>query len=349
MAELKDPHKEGLTPELFAKQPEWSKMAFAYRLFCTLCPPGVSRRLQKYLLKAMFAPGVSFPPGVIFPPGTTFPPGYTIPPGWSPGDPLPGGFVFPPGFPFPAGWNPGDPLSWEMIMQLLGLDDFPNGYPLSPMYLGAWEPGPINAGGSGLVEAEPVEVLLVGSDSDGKFWSKDANWNTARIHGFTFQLKDDETSSSDGLGCYLLAGSYNIFRVFLFFDLSTIPAGKTVTAAEVRVAGGYFANSTITLQKGTQEDPLVATDFLAFAGTPFASAVWQISTDPENDANVFTLNAAGLAYLSSILGGTAKFCLRDYEYDYLNTPPDGFDNYNGLYFAEDPRPAYRPSIKVAYL
>jgi len=115
MAEQINSCGKGLTPKCFAEYPEWAKMAFAYRVFSLFAGPTATRRLQKYLLKAIFAPGVDFPPGFDPDPGTVYPPGTDIPPGWTPGDPLPETVIPPPDWDFPPGWTPYVPIDWGLL------------------------------------------------------------------------------------------------------------------------------------------------------------------------------------------------------------------------------------------
>ena len=66
--------------------------------------------------------------------------------------------------------------------------------------------------------------------------------------------------------------------------------------------------------------------------------------------NVFTFNAAGIAYIQSVVASTAKLCLRDYPYDYLDVDPGGtgYDYRNGCYYADDGRDNRIPKLTVTY-
>jgi len=116
------PCARGLTPECFKEYPEWAKRAFAYRLFHTLFPPNITRRLPKILRGPLVYPGVVIPPDIPFPPGTIIPPDTDFPPGWTPADPAPPGILPPP---FAPGQEPPDGA-------------------LPPLYTQPWEPGPVH-------------------------------------------------------------------------------------------------------------------------------------------------------------------------------------------------------------
>lgn len=118
MAEQINPCDKGLTPECFGEYPEWAKMAFAYRIFSLFAGPTATRRLQRYLIKAIFAPGVDFPPGFDPDPGTIYPPGTDVPPDWTPGDPAPDGSVPLPWWAIPSDWWRESPADWALLFPL---------------------------------------------------------------------------------------------------------------------------------------------------------------------------------------------------------------------------------------
>ena len=112
----------------------------------------------------------------------------------------------------------------------------------------------------------------------------------------------------------------DIYRGFLPFDFSSLPTNKTLFYARLTVVGVKKDSGTsphITVQEGTQADTLTTDDYDAFTGSYFT-----LLTPPASQAsfgNAF--NSAGLTYLESKVGGTAKLCLREYEHDYLNQSP----------------------------
>jgi len=291
---------------------------------------------------------VSFPPGFVWPSGFVFPPGYEFPPGWSPGDPLPGGFIFPPGFIFPIGWKPGDPLTWEMLLQLLGLDEFPAGYPLPSWLIDIWGPGRLRpADSSPLVSYSGVPIIA--SAGDGVMISDGVTWDIARNVGSHIFISAGVAEHTQAISVlYEMIVGYFCRRSFLQFDLSVIPAGQTVTGVVVNVTGITNNEGNVVIMEGTQDDILVDANWNAFSGTGFADVAWKKYVDPDLNLNVFTLNAAGIAYVESVLGGTAKFCLRELDSDYDDVAPiiEGPDN--GMAYSEYAVESFRPYIVVTY-
>lgn len=327
MAEIADPCKEGLTPECFAANPTWAKMAFAYRLLSALAPPNITRRLQKYLLKAIFPPGVDFPTGFIPDPGTTFPPGFVFPPGWQPGDPVPDGFVWPPGVPIPPGDTGASP----------------------PLYLAPFEPGPVNTGLGGAPPKELITVKLFSSLSNGRVISRANNWPHARGGNDYLNAVTDEYSAGDAISAYFEGALYYVNRTFLYFDLSSIPAGSKIKSAVLGVVGNSQNDSSVRVYKGTQEDPLVDSDFDAYEGYPFALCTWQIYVAPDFNTNLMTLSSGGRSYIQGVIGGTAKFCLREDTKDRANEAPTILAPLNGVNFAKWTDEDYKPSLTLVYV
>jgi len=137
-----------------------------------------------------------------------------------------------------------------------------------------------------------------------------------------------------------IAGLYYCTRSFFDFDLSSIPASKTIASATLSLTttGPYL--HTICLQEGTQNIPLTVNDFQAFTGALFATKITSIGL------NTITLNASGIAYLQTVLAGTAKLSVREHSFDYLDVAPDvGFGRV-GLYFADTPLDADKPTLTI---
>lgn len=327
MAGKIDPCAGGLSAACFAAQPVWAKTAFAYRLFCALAPPNVSRRLQKYLLKGIFAPGVDVPSGFVPDTGTTFPPGFVFPPGWSPGDPLPEGFVFPPGAPIPPGETG----------------------PAAPLFLSPFEPGPVKTGGGAPPAPEPITVKLFGSLSNGRVISRANNWPDARNGNDYLNAVSDEYSAGDAISAYFEGALYYINRTFLYFDLSGIESLSKVTSAILGVVGAENAESSVRVYKGTQEDPLEDADFDAFEGYPLALADWQYYIAPDFNTNLMELSASGKTHVEDSWPGTVKFCLREDTKDRANVAPDALEPLNGVNFAKWTIEDYKPSLTLVYV
>ena len=326
MAGNENPCAKGLTPECFTAHPEWAKKAFAYRMFCMLAPPGITRRLQKYLVDAMAFPGTILPPGFEIPPGWTVPPGFVFPPGWKPGDPPPPGLI-PPG----VDWN-----------------DPPGIAPAPPPFICPWQPGPPIPSGGRLPTGKETLIVILGSTTDGELWCGKSTWSAARNATTSIYGNNTHTKSSTAIKAMFASGFYQIARSFLYFDLSLLPVGKKIVSAIVGIVGYDTANSDVSIQEGTQGSYVSTTNWSSFTGLPFAAATWRKFVSPDLNTNLLDFNAAGKLYVKSVLGGTAKFCLREYSHDYLDVAPAWPTWVNGMYFANTSAETFRPYISIIY-
>jgi hypothetical protein len=138
--------------------------------------------------------------------------------------------------------------------------------------------------------------------------------------------------------------SYAVYRSFFAFSLTGVSG--TVSAATFTLT--KFSTSTETgdlcLFQGSQADTLTTADFAAFGATELATRVASPTTT--GGTAVFTLNAAGLAYLNSVGAGTAKFCVR-IALDVDNTAPTT-NLTNQFAASEHATPAYRPNLHVTF-
>lgn len=317
MAIKRHPCADGLTPECFEDYPEWAKRAFAYRLLCMIAPPAITKRLQRVLKRAMFFPGVTIPPGVELPPGVIVPPDTTFPPGWQPGDPLPPGAIPP-------------AIDW---------DNPPAPAITPPENVAPFGPGPTHPPGS----SPPGEVTIeiYSSTGDGHVYISRTSWSAAHdaLTGSSFNTTD--TIDSDGICASKTGITYPIRRCFFYFDLSSIPASKTVLSVDLFIRGFGYAESNVSVQEGTQSDPLAVEDFDAFTGAYFRQILWTSSD------NNFAFDAAGVAFIQSKLGATAKLCLREYYHDYLDITPTVLERC-GLYFSNHSTVSRRPKLIIVY-
>jgi len=151
-----------------------------------------------------------------------------------------------------------------------------------------------------------------------------------------------ETETNEAIRAQFEMPEACIFRSFFDFDLASIPGGASIVSCtfEVKSSGGNICIASI--QKGTQSDALEFDDYDAFSGAPFGTLTWAAGI------NVFVLNAAGLAYIESKFGDTAKLCMREYTHDYLDAiPGDGEDHKAGLYWS-GAAGANRPKMTIKY-
>ena len=126
----------------------------------------------------------------------------------------------------------------------------------------------------------------------------------------------------------------DICRGFLPFDFSSLPTNRTLFYAKLTVVGVKKDSGTspkITVQEGTQADTLTTDDYDAFTGSYFTLL------EPPSSQATFgnTFNAAGLSYLESKVGSTAKLCLREYDHDYLDQCPSDTTTYGSSIHASE--------------
>lgn len=173
--------------------------------------------------------------------------------------------------------------------------------------------------------------------------SKIDTW--ANVHDAT------EGSSSLDTGAYMAvmiqasyaSGEYTIIRSFFYYDLAGFSGTATACSHYVM---GYLRNAqNVIAQQGTQSSTLIVDDFDSFTGTSFgANTTW--ATDSYNS---IVFNATGLSYVNSVVGSTAKICLREQDYDYGNTAPTSTYIGSGGYFADQENTDYDPYLYITGL
>jgi hypothetical protein len=188
----------------------------------------------------------------------------------------------------------------------------------------------------------------MGSTTDGTFEDWDVLWSDAWSNPGSPYLWVNSSYRNKCMSAYLYSGAYFIARSYLFFDLSSIPLASTIKTVTVTCIGKYAANTPVVIQQGTQHEPIIMADYNAFTGNYFAGVVWQKMVDANPNPNNLILDAAGRTYVSSCLGGVAKFCLREYTHDYRNIAPTISTSRNGMHFANHLVEAYRPCITITY-
>lgn len=194
----------------------------------------------------------------------------------------------------------------------------------------------------------PEPLSIYSSITDGTITASNAVWATLRNTQGNAYAWTSTASESNAMTARFFNNNYYIRRSWLYFDLSTVPSGSTILAVTVNVIGHVYDVAEVTIQEGTQQDALVASDWLAFTGTYFAKTTWTETEFAPGVPNVFTLNAAGIQYVQDNIGGTAKFSMREYDLDYLNAPPTDSTSRAGCFFANNTEPTFKPHIIITY-
>ena len=170
-----------------------------------------------------------------------------------------------------------------------------------------------------------------GDTGDGAIYYLNAtSWSQARdATDGTGNDGGTGASRGQGQGCYE-DGNYDIFRCFFPFDLSGAPSGQTVTA--VSWFGYYISNaqSNVSIQESSFSS-ITNSEYDSFSGSEFGHVSWAVG------ANEISFNASGISYVDGIFSsGTAKFCTREYDYDYLDSVPGSGESYkNGIILADN--------------
>lgn len=205
-----------------------------------------------------------------------------------------------------------------------------------------WLPGPPHRPSPTPVAGE-TEVIITSSVKDGHIRNDDANYNTARTDGTGDVAKDDSVSFVHAMAVNYWSGVYNVYRSFFYFDLSSVPAGKTVTEVALLLTELVYHNTGVAVYKGTQAATLTIADFDSFEGDAFAN---QAFVDGENK---LTFNAAGKQYVENMLGSAVKLCCRESDFDVAGAVPAASTNHrNGCYYAEASE-SQRPRLKITYI
>jgi len=178
--------------------------------------------------------------------------------------------------------------------------------------------------------------------------SLSATWSTAMstgssISASTTAIRVNTYASNEKSGT-----KYQIRRGFLYFDTSGLPDNATITSAEVSVYEYTWNDSTsFVIQKGTQSSSLSSSDFAAYSGNHYGT----ITNSGSAKWHTFTLDSQGRADIS--LTGTTKYCIREYNYDYQDTPPDPgsltVKTYGTYFYAsENSGTTYDPKLVIDY-
>lgn len=147
-----------------------------------------------------------------------------------------------------------------------------------------------------------------------------------------------------------------IWRTFLLFDTSIIPAGAPILEATLRVKGAttigglYFPDFTVCLVETwpLSDTTIEAADYQNLGTALCSDTLIKWNDWLYNDWNEFPLNAYGRGKVIS--AGITKFGLREYSYDLLNVEPvwKKGRTTNRSFFTADRETGFKPELTVTW-
>lgn len=192
----------------------------------------------------------------------------------------------------------------------------------------------------------PTDTFYPAVDAAVRRYTGSETWQQAHDASSSTDVFDTNASTS-------LVASYAslglVTRSLLSFDTSSIPDDAIVTGATITLTGAGSvtgSNGTVDLVASTQASgtAVVAADYSRVGTTLLANQI-ALGSWNGSGANVFTLNAAGIAALN--LSGYTKFAVR-HSSDRLNSSP-GSDNAVPAYFSEQTGTGSDPVLSVTYV
>lgn len=195
-----------------------------------------------------------------------------------------------------------------------------------------------------LPKAFYIDAQIAAETSDGWVYHGAANWDLTREDATGATFNSTQTKNTESIYS-VLDGTTFCTRQYMWFDMSGVSG--TVTGATVGIYG-YSKNDEdyVMIMKSTAEEPLDASDYLAFADLD--SGTWGSLTPAAWNAsgyNVFTVNSTGISDIQGSLGGTICVCLRQDTFDYQDSTPTT-NNRSGMYYADQAGTDYDPYIDI---
>lgn len=146
-------------------------------------------------------------------------------------------------------------------------------------------------------------------------------------------------------GQYYAAPNYAVFRNDLKFDTSSIPAGSTISAADLDLYGITIDDSdtdfTINIQKWTGDTPINTADYNQFDGINYDNGLFSTSSWVVDGWNNITLSTFSVI----TTGGNTLICLRSSR-DISSTVPTGYEIVYINDYGQDPSKA--AVLRVTY-
>lgn len=177
-----------------------------------------------------------------------------------------------------------------------------------------------------------IEVLASGS---GRFIrSNHADWTTVRNGASLTVIIPTGTSPNYLQGVRTdLTATFFMYRSFIFFDTSSVGAGRVIVSAVLSLNvyskdNDDLVRPNIYITKGYQSDPVVTGDWAGQTAEVTDLGHIDLGDVATGQYNDISLNAAGLAWINKT--GITKFCMRE-DRDLSDEGPLAVSD-NGLYY-----------------
>lgn len=171
------------------------------------------------------------------------------------------------------------------------------------------------------------------------------NWAATR--GAATGTHTNDTATNERCFTEVYTGKGYISRVFTLFDLSSIPAGSTLSSATysfVCPSGGCASRDNsgeywnVIQTSPASDNVLVTADYDAVTFTSYGESQEADSiTDDGSTYEDITINATGLTYISGTFGGTCRLggmCRHDLNNDAPNSPTNDNGSWVDAYMAD---------------
>ena len=191
----------------------------------------------------------------------------------------------------------------------------------------------------------------------GRFIRSSAStFATARIGGGTIDVIAPTFTNPDYLqgARYDLTASHFLYRAFLFFDLSSLTVGRTISGSPTldlyiySVDSEDDANSNVIVCEGQQSSTIVTGDF-ANQNNELTNH-GQIDTNgiTISQYNTLTFDASGITMIGSKFGGTLKLCLMD-QRDNANNGTSVVRDQGLYYYMTQQGSGFEPKLTIVLL
>jgi hypothetical protein len=210
-----------------------------------------------------------------------------------------------------------------------------------PLHVAVFGPGP--PGGSRTTQVGGQTIIEIVSTGAEQTSNTDSPWTTTRDTDTSAGASLITTGDTAAIEASKGGLNQSIQRAIFLFDLSEIPAGKTITAATLALTLNDGPGVTAIAQTcPTIVWPALA-DYLSASGSGSDTVTLAAGS------NVFALSAAALAEIEAKIGGSVYVMLREQAHDHANSEPAPLDGFLATVLTElTSVPAQRPLLTVTY-